>query len=99
MKKEKAKQVSNIVKDLEFQKDFLGTTGTVITFTPKAQIIIAEIAKDKNTTFDAICRELLSDYEYGLKLIDIPEFTIDEKVLQNPKKHLEALIKNSYHAK
>jgi len=83
----------------KFQRDFLAITGIIITFTPEAQKIVAEMAKKKNVTFNDISRELFADYEYGLKLLDIPEFTIDEKILQEPKKHLEVLIKNSYHSK
>ncbi|MBN1352184.1 AAA family ATPase [candidate division KSB1 bacterium] len=83
----------------QFQKDFLASTGIVITFTPGAQKVILDKAKQKKSTFQAICRELFADYEYGLKLIDIPEFTIDEKVLENPQGQLEALIKQTYHSK
>ncbi|MBN2093681.1 AAA family ATPase [candidate division KSB1 bacterium] len=81
----------------EFQKQFLARTGIVITFTPGAKKEIIAQAHQENKDFVTICWELFSNYEYGLKLLNLGEFLVDEAILQDPKGRLELLIKETYH--
>lgn len=87
---------NNAIK--EFQKDFLARTGIVITFTPGAKNEIFTQARQEQKDFVTKCRELFSNYEYGLKLLNLAEFTVDEAILQDPKGRLELLIKETYHS-
>ncbi len=81
----------------EFQKEFLARTGIVITFTPGAKNEITAQARQENKDFVTKCWELFSNYEYGLKLLNLAEFSVDETILQDPKGRLEKLIKETYH--
>ncbi|MDZ7270753.1 MAG: AAA family ATPase, partial [candidate division KSB1 bacterium] len=83
----------------EVQKRLLASTGVVVTFTDKAVEMINAMAEQQNRSFETVCNELLKDYEYGIKLLNRPEFTVDEKVVADPKGRLEELITEAYHGK
>ena len=82
-----------------FQKKFLATNGIVITFTPGAIELLIEQASREGKTLDVVCSELLRDYEYGLRLLNWEEFTVDEEIVKKPKERLEELIKQAYEKK
>ena len=42
---------------------------------------------------------MLRDYEYGLRLLNCDQFTVDEDIVANPKERLEELIKKAYENK
>lgn len=79
-----------------FQKEFLASTGIIISFTPDAKERLVREAKAENKTYKDKCRELFANYEYGLKLLELSNFTVDNKVLDDPQGTLEALIKQNY---
>jgi ATP-dependent Clp protease ATP-binding subunit ClpX len=80
----------------QFQKDFLASTGIVVSFTPGARSTILRQAKAENKDFNTKCQEMFLNYEYGLKLLNLSNFVVDEKILEDPQGKLEKLIKNSY---
>ena len=82
-----------------FQKRFLSANGIIITFTDEAVELLKKRAVDEGKTLETVCNDMLRDYEYGLRLLDCVEFTVDKEIVQNPKKRLEQLIKKSYHNK
>jgi len=104
-----AKMIENPEEELEkiiinyyikqFQKRFLVTNGIVIVFTEEAIKLLKKQADEKDITLEDECNELLRDYEYGLRLLGCEEFTVDEKIVQEPKKRLEELIKKTYENK
>jgi len=86
--------LNDVVK--QFQKVFLEKTGIVLTFTPGAIQRLQQQAEQEHKDFVKICQELFVNYEYGLKLMKVSQFTIDEALLDDPQNKLEKLIKNSY---
>lgn len=83
----------------KFQKRFLATNGIVITFTDEAVERLNEQALENGKTLEEICNDLLRDYEYGLRLLNWEEFTVDLEIVNNPKERLEELIKKAYEKK
>ncbi len=83
----------------KFQKEFLAKNGIVISFTDKAVNLIRQRSRESGKSFDQICRDMLSDYEYGLRLLECDQFLVDDEIVKDPKKRLEELIKNAYHKK
>ncbi len=82
-----------------FQKSFLVRNNIVVTFTDKAVSLLKAKAAAGGKNLEQACTDLLSDYEYGLKLLNWDEFTVDEKIVNNPKEQLEELIKKAYEKK
>ncbi len=83
----------------KFQKRFLVTNGIVIVFTDEAVRLLKKQAEDNDITLEEECTDMLRDYEYGLRLLGCEEFTVDEKIVKEPKKRLEELIKKTYEKK
>ncbi len=83
----------------EFQEWFLTQHGIVVEFNNQAERIIAERSVQNKTAFSQIAKELLKDYEYGLKLAGSNHFIVDERVLADPKKFLDELVKKTYSTK
>ena len=83
----------------KFQKRFLATNGIVITFSPKAIESLSEKAAKEKKNFERVCNDMLRDYEYGLRLLNCDQFTVDEDIVANPKERLEELIKKAYENK
>ncbi len=82
-----------------FQKGFLLRTNIVITFTDDAISLLKDKAREHRKNLEKVLSELLTDYEYGLKLLNWDEFTVDADIVRNPKARLEELIKKSYEKK
>ncbi len=80
----------------KFQKRFLSNNGIVITFTEGALQLLRQQAHKEGKNLEQVCSELLRDYEYGLRLLGADSFTVDEEIVQDPKKRLEELIKQTY---
>jgi len=83
----------------KFQKSFLIRNNIVVTFTDKALELLSEKAKNEGVNLEQACSNLLTDYEYGLKLLNWEEFVVDENIIRNPKAQLEELIKKAYEKK
>ncbi len=83
----------------EFQEWFLAQHGIVVEFDERASHILADKALETNRSFFQEAKELLRDYEYGIKLAGKNHFIVDEKVLADPKKFLDELVKKTYTAK
>ncbi len=83
----------------KFQKRFLATNGIVITFTDEAVARLNEQALQSGKTLEQVCNDLLRDYEYGLRLLNWEEFSVDLEIVNNPKERLEELIKKAYEKK
>lgn len=81
-----------------FQREFLERTGIVITFASEARDLVLEQAEKNDRDFVAECQEIFSDYEYGLRLVKLSQFSIDADTIRTPKKKLEELIRLSYHS-
>ncbi len=80
----------------QFQHDFQFKTGIILNFTPKAIALIQQQAQQEQKDFQQKCQEIFQNYEYGLKLINVSEFVIDESILEDPQGKLEMLIKRTY---
>ncbi len=80
----------------KFQTEFLTKNNVVITFTEGAIKLLKEQAKEEERPLDEVFKELLENYDYGLKLLGWEEFMIDEQIVKNPKARLEELIKEAY---
>jgi ATP-dependent protease Clp ATPase subunit len=80
----------------QFQRDFQLKTGIVLNFTPEAIELIEQQAQQEQKDFQQKCQEIFQNYEYGLKLINVSEFEIDESILRDPQGKLEMLIKRTY---
>ena len=80
----------------EFQRRFLASNGIVVTFTEGAIKMISDRAAKENKTFKQVCEEMLSEYEYGLRLLKRDDFLVDEQIVSDPKGRLEELIKKTY---
>lgn len=83
----------------EFQEWFLTQHGIVVEFDENAEHILAGRALSGNRTFFHLAKELLKDYEYGIKLAGKNHFIVNEEVLNNPKLFLDELVKKTYSAK
>lgn len=79
------------------QKRLLAATGVVVAFTDEAVRMIKDMATQQGRSFQEVCSDLLKDYEYGIKLLNRPEFKVDERVVADPKGRLEELIREAYH--
>jgi endopeptidase Clp ATP-binding regulatory subunit ClpX len=90
------KLLLNTASMKQFQKKFLAGTGIVIRFTPGALRRVTELAEKENTDFFTKAQEIFSNYEYGLKLLKLTEFVVDEGIINDPQGELEKLIKQTY---
>ncbi len=80
----------------DFQRQFLASSGIVISFTQEATELLEQMAEASGKNLRDLCDELFKDYEYGLKLLGKQHFTVDAETVRRPKQTLEELIKRSY---
>lgn len=80
----------------EFQEWFLMQNGIVVEFDEEVTERIAAMAEQEGCSFMEKAKSLLKDYEYGLKLANRNHFQVTTSVLNDPKKYLDELIKQSY---
>ena len=80
----------------EFEEEFRKEHGIRLRFSEGALRWIEEEAARRETKPEELCRELLKDYGYGLKLVNAEEFEVTEEVLEDPKGYLDRLIKSFY---
>ena len=80
----------------EFQEEFLTQHGIVFEFSDQAINKISKKANSEKSTFRLVARHLFKDYEYGLKLAGKTNFIVSDEVIEDPKKYLDELIKQSY---
>lgn len=90
------RQLLNTALVKQFQKKFFASTGIVIRFTPGALQRMFTQAENENTDFLTKAQALFANYEYGLKLLNLSEFVVDEAILNDPSGELEKRIKLSY---
>ena len=80
----------------QFEEEFREEHGIRLKFSEGALRWIEEEAEGRGTEPSQLCRELLKDYGYGLKLVNAEEFEVTEEVLKDPKGFLDRLIKSFY---
>ena len=80
----------------QYQEAFLKEHGIRLTFTPGAIQGLADRAKSRGVEVGAMCKELLDDYGYGLKLTHEETFEVTEEMLEDPKGVLNRMIKVFY---
>ncbi|MFH1008626.1 MAG: AAA family ATPase [Candidatus Latescibacterota bacterium] len=80
----------------QYQEDFLRENAIHLSFTPAAIQCLADRAGEKGEEIGALCRELLDDYGYGLKLTHAETFEVTEEVIEDSKGVLDRMIKTFY---
>ncbi|HID11146.1 MAG TPA: hypothetical protein EYP17_07580, partial [Candidatus Latescibacteria bacterium] len=80
----------------EFEEEFRKEHGIHLRFSEEAVHWIDGEAEKRGVSPGELCRELLKDYGYGLKLVNTKEFEVTEEVLSDPKGYLDRLIKSFY---
>ena len=90
-------QVLIVGSSLEtYVRHFNRDCGISLLFTREAVAAVNEMAGERSLLPGELCRELLSDYGHGLKLLELAEFEVTEAVLRNPQEALNLLIKDLY---
>ena len=79
-----------------FEDEFTREHGIRLKFSEGAVRWIDKEAEKRGIDPGKLCRELLGDYGYGLKLVNAEEFEVTEEVLKDPKGYLDRLIKSFY---
>jgi len=93
---EELRKLLNANEIREFQRNFLTQHGIVMEF-PEASIqLISEKAAAQNKSLRKFLEETFKDYEYGLKLAGVSQFQITKSVIDDPKKFLDNMVKQSY---
>ena len=80
----------------EYEEEFFRTHGIRLTFSDRALEILGARAQAEGISAGALCRRLLEDYGYGLKLVQRDVFVVTEEVLDDPKGVVDRLIKAFY---
>ena len=84
----------------QFEEMFKDNYGMAIKFDDDARRVLVTRAKEENRSMINICNDVLMSYEHGLKLImqnsGKTSFTLPAETVNNPRAHLERLIKESY---
>ena len=65
-------------------------------FSSKAQKALNRITRDANTRVKTWLEDHFRNYEYGLKLAGVEQFSITPEVLENTNQYLDNLVKESY---
>jgi len=85
---------------IRYEADFYNQNEMKIKFDEQARESICNKAKERQVPVKQVCDELLSSYEYGLKLIKQntgrDEFAISLEVVENPDETLERWVRESY---
>ncbi len=79
-----------------FRQDFHGETGVWLDFDEAARGQLKGRSEKEGLPVDQICREIFRDYYLGLKLIDVDDFRVTSEVFEDPKEHLDSIIKEYY---
>lgn len=82
-----------------FQKDFLLKHGIYIDFEKNAAVKIQNMAVEGNKSVKQLCDELFHDYPYGIRLMELDTFKINEKAVDDPSGYIDDYIKNNYKKK
>jgi endopeptidase Clp ATP-binding regulatory subunit ClpX len=82
-----------------FAENFTKQTGIKLEFSSGAIKTAVSLASEKGVKLKRFLQAALSDYEYGLKLVDKTRFTVTSKVITDPKAYLNGLVKKSYKGK
>ena len=86
----KQEQVKGFVE--RFQTAF----GITMRFQPEAVRRLSERALEEGVEEEALCDRLFADYGHGLKLLGSSAFEVTAEVIEDPKAHLDGLIKEYY---
>jgi len=78
-----------------FQRDFLTRCGIVLEFSKKAQNALDEITGAAGVRVKTWLEDKFKNYEYGLKLAKLEQFSITPEVLDNPEHYLDLLVKEA----
>jgi len=79
----------------QFSKD----TGIKIEFPHEIRKTIESMASSKGINLRRFIEEMLSNYDYGLKLVGKEKFIITKRMLQDPQGYLDKLVKTSFKGK
>ena len=79
-----------------FIDSFRGEHGIALTFDDSGRRAAKKMAAERGELPVATCREALRDYGHGLKLLELDEFVVTAKVLEDPQASLNQLIKSRY---
>jgi ATP-dependent Clp protease ATP-binding subunit ClpX len=79
-----------------FQDSFEKAYGITVSFEEDALAYLGKQAAEEGVTVDEICKRLFSDYGHGLKLLGEPSFVITRNAAEEPKAHLDNLVKSFY---
>ncbi len=76
-----------------YQANFLTRHGIFLQFAPEAIDLIADKVKAEQKSFISICEDLFHDYAYGIRLMQLEEYTITADAVRNPVECLERDIR------
>ncbi len=79
-----------------FQKEFLIEHGVHLEFTDAAMELLEKKSSKGLKSIKQLCRDMFHDYNHGLRLLKLEEFTIDKEAVMNPEKYLNDYIKNNF---
>ena len=82
----------------EYQAEFYRKYEIRISFDEEALERITTRAMEENRDVTEYCRDLLSDYGHGLKLIERKELVVTSEIVEHPKPCLDEMIKEFYRA-
>ena len=79
-----------------FRDTFKKAYGITVTFEDDALAYLGKCAGEEGVSVDELCERLFSDYGHGLKLLGKPSFVITLSAAEEPKAHLDNLVKSFY---
>jgi endopeptidase Clp ATP-binding regulatory subunit ClpX len=79
-----------------FRDTFEKAYGITVTFEEDALAYLGKWAGEEGVSVDELCERLFSDYGHGLKLLGKPSFVITLSAAEEPKAHLDNLVKSFY---
>jgi ATP-dependent Clp protease ATP-binding subunit ClpX len=91
-------QVENALST--YRAEFREENAILLDFDDAAKSALRELSAERGVSVLQLCKELFSDYQFGLKLIQkntgLTAFLLGERAIQNPDKFLSDLVVQSY---
>lgn len=79
-----------------FESRFYQETGVQLILDPEARSALAEAARSRHTTPEALGLDLFKDYGHGIKLLQLTALTVSKEAVGDPRGYLDNLIKKFY---
>ena len=79
-----------------YSERFAGEHGIELTFDQAARELVKKMAGTRGLSPEELCAEIFSDYGHGLRLLELSDFTITDKIVRQPQECLNELITELY---